>query len=114
MTFRDTEELRCAESRTLNVDHATAGAWLVKAWAFPLTFAEVAGHHHDKFNHNDRDLLALVKTGCLLTNALGYSPVRYAQCPTYKEVQKSISLHAPGRVLPALRDSVETKLRAFA
>ena len=116
MSYRNVEELRCAESNTLNVDHATAGAWLVKAWAFPSTFAEVAEHHHDKLNHSDAELLALVKTGCLLANALGYSAVNYTGCPTYKEVQKRLSHHAPNRVLPAegtLRDTVEAKLKAF-
>jgi HD-like signal output (HDOD) protein len=116
MSYDNTEELCRAESAVLNVDHTTAGAWLVKAWAFPPTFTDIVQHHHAKFSDGDSELLALVKTGCLLANALGYSAVHYTALPTHKAVQRCVSPHGSGRVLPderALREVVDEKLRAF-
>ena len=66
-----------AERAALNVDHAVAGAWLVKNWAYPASFAEVCEHHHKPLDPKDAPMLQVVKLACQMADSLDYAAVRY-------------------------------------
>ena len=105
-----------AERAAINVDHGTAGAWLVKTWAFPDAFQEVCAHHHDRLEEKDAPLLQMAKAACCITDALGYSAVRYRQKMTYGEFLFSLPPFLRKEAFPAeevLQEKVATRLSAF-
>jgi len=90
-----------AERVAINVDHAVAGAWLVKNWAYPPSFAEVCEHHHKPIDPKDAPLLQVVKLACQIADSMDYSAVRY-EALLYPEVLQRL----PGSVR---RDSFPTE-----
>ena len=114
--YNDAVEVLMAERVAVNVDHGVAGAWLVKAWAFPEPFAEVCKHHHDPLRPGDPPLLQLVKAACLMADAIGYSAVRYRSLPAYQNLLSTLlQSHRPERfpTEQELRVNVEARLSAF-
>ena len=77
--------------QTLNVDHGRAGAWLAKSWALPYTVVECCEHHHEPFHSKDSELLCVVKAGCRIADALGFTAFRLTTVPGYDEVLRSLS-----------------------
>jgi HD-like signal output (HDOD) protein len=113
--YLGTEQVLEAERAAVNVDHGTAGAWLVKNWEFPGEFAEMCAHHHEEFSHADAPLLKVVKISCRLADALGYSAVRHHSPATYAAVLESLPPHL-SRAFPMeseLRMNVERRLNSF-
>jgi len=112
---QDTEALFAAERAAVNVDHGTAGAWLVKNWEFPVEFAEMCARHHEGFSQADAPLLKVVKISCRLASVLGYATVKYQTPATYSDVIASLPVHL-GRAFPMeaeLRMNVERRLKSF-
>ena len=113
--YQDILEILEAERAAVNVDHGTAGAWLVKNWEFPQEFAEMCAHHHDEFSQSDPPLLKVVKISCRLSDALGYAAVQCHAPATYAGVVESLPTHL-GRAFPMeaeLRMNVERRLKSF-
>ena len=113
--FPGVEDVRQAERAALGVDHGTAGSWLVKAWALPTEFRAIAAQHHDSRQPQDSELLMLVKTACLITNALGFTAVRYSRLPACGDILKSVPPRDNRNPLSeqALRQSIDQKLKVF-
>ena len=114
--YNDAASVLMAEHVAINVDHGTAGAWLVKTWAFPVAFAEICQHHHEPLRPKDPPLLQVVKAACLIADTLGYSAVRYRNLPNYQNVLSAmLANHGPER-FPSeddLRNNVDSRLVAF-
>ena len=99
----DTEEVLRAEREALGVDHAQAGAWLVRTWALPKDFPEICEHHHDAPNENDSEVLHLVKAACNIANIVGFPAVNCIRQPSYEEA--TAPLLRPGRnAVPSVED----------
>ncbi|HLK49269.1 MAG TPA: HDOD domain-containing protein [Bryobacteraceae bacterium] len=114
--YNDAADALMAEHVAVNVDHGTAGAWLVKTWAFPAAFVEICEHHHEPLRPGDSPLLQVVKAACLMADALGYSAVRYRIPPSYGGLLASMLAHHGPERFPAeeaLRNNVEGRLVAF-
>jgi HD-like signal output (HDOD) protein len=115
-TYDTVDQVLDAERALLNVDHGRAGAWLVKNWAFPATFAECCEHHHDPFNAQDPELLKMVKAGCRIADALGFSAVKYTGSFSYDDVIWSLPPDIHRESFPSateLKESIDAKLAIF-
>jgi|SRR5579883_1919075 len=114
-TFETPDDVLRAERAAFHVDHTHAGAWLVKSWAFPLTFARACQHHHDAPADGDSQLLQLVKLSCRLADALDFGTLRYASAPDYDAIigilPREIRDGLP--VATDLQESVEVRLSSF-
>ncbi len=112
---QDTEALLKAEREAVNVDHGIAGSWLVKNWEFPAEFHEVCARHHEPLSDADPALLKIVKLGCRLADALGFSAVVFRDSAAYAKVLKNLPPHI-ARAFPEeeeLRDNVNRRLAAL-
>ena len=109
------EALFQAERNAVNVDHGTAGAWMVSNWSFPDDFAEICAHHHDPMQPSDAPLLKVVKTSCRMASALGNAAVRFRSPATYAEVIQSLPPHLRRQFADEseLRHNVERRLTAL-
>jgi putative nucleotidyltransferase with HDIG domain len=71
--------LHC-ERELFDIDHCEAGAWLAEQWKLPPELGVIAAHHHDDPVAIDPgkkpDLLAIVRLGCRLADALDFSVVK--------------------------------------
>jgi HD-like signal output (HDOD) protein len=95
--YEDMAAVLRAEREALQVDHARAGAWLVKNWALPSTFWDICEHHHGVPQPKDSELLQLVKVACGIADALGYAAVRCRHQAGYEETIQAL---APRLVRP--------------
>jgi HD-like signal output (HDOD) protein len=114
--YRDMREVLRAERQALNVDHGRAGAWLIKNWALPETFAEICEHHHDAPNAKDSDLLQLVRIGCQIADAIGFPAVKCEYGPSFDDLTASLEPLLNHKAVPAeedLRSNVAARLAAF-
>ena len=113
--YSDAAAVLAAERTALNVDHGTAGAWLVTNWAYPPSFAEVCERHHAPLGPNDSPLLQVVKTACQMADAVDYCAVRY-QPLLYPELLQRIPARFGRDVFPAekeLRNNLKARLAVF-
>ncbi len=113
--YKDMDEILEAERAAVNVDHALAGAWLVKKWEFPVEFAETCARHHEPCGPSDSPLMKVVKISCRLADALGCAAVRRHSPPTYTDIVESLPTHL-NRQFPMegeLRMNVERRLKSF-
>jgi len=108
--YPDVQAVLAAERKALNVDHGLAGAWLVKNWAYPQSFADVCQHHHDPMDGSDPALLRVIKLACLIADAVDYSAVRYPAV-AYPELLRA---QAPGgrRDMFPSEEELRTNLKA--
>ena len=102
--YIDTLEVLRAERDALNVDHARAGAWLVKNWALPKDFSEVCEHHHDAPNALDSELLQLVQVGCNIADAIGYPAVKCQHQPSCLEAMSPLTSRRRRNAAPPAED----------
>ena len=115
-SYSSVEEVLSAERAALNVDHGTAGSWLVQYWDLPAAFGEICEHHHEPLHENDSQDLQIIKTACRLADVMGFSAVQYRPAPRYEDVllalPASISLDALPREA-YLRDKIEARLKGL-
>ncbi len=114
-SFDDIGQALAAERVALNVDHARAGAWLVKTWGLPPSFAECCEHHHEPVSAKDDNLLAVVKVGCRIAGVFGLTAFRFTNPPLYEDVVASVPKPQRGMFPPGdeLRAGVEARLAMF-
>ncbi len=104
-----------AERAAINVDHGTAGGWLVKNWAYPQIFATVCQHHHDPLDSRDPALLQVVKVACRLADSLEYSAVQYP-APPYAALLQQLPVALRRGSFPSeeeLRANLSARLAVF-
>lgn len=89
------------ERRQFGMDHAQAGACLVQAWGLPEDFRAVAGHHHDEDAAAETTAVGLVRTACLVADALGYEGLGKAAVPDCAAIAGAL----PPRLSSALRQA---------
>jgi HD-like signal output (HDOD) protein len=114
--FDRVDQALALERVLLNVDHGRAGAWLVKNWGLPITFAECCEHHHGPCDVSDTELIKVVKAGCRIADALKFSAFRYMNPINYDNVIRSFAKDVHQEMFPTsseLRASVESKLAIF-
>ena len=114
--YPDMNGVLLAERTAINVEHGLAGAWLVKNWAYPETFAEICEHHHEPLHPKDSALLRVVKMACRIADALGYSAVQYRAVATYEEVLADQPAFFRRETFPSeeeMRNNVKARLRVF-
>ena len=109
--YRDPAEVMAVERTLVRMDHASAGAWLVKTWGFPEDFHDVCLLHHEPASAGDEGLVALVKAGCEMTGALGYASLRYEAVRGYPEIAAEIL--KPILSEGEMRDRLKNGLQAF-
>ena len=113
--YADIPDVLAAERAALNVDHALAGAWLVKNWAYPQAFAHVCEHHHSPLDPNDPALLQVVKIACQMADGLDYSAVRYGAL-NFPELLERLPSSLHRDVFPTeeeLRTNLKARLSVF-
>jgi len=114
-SYADMPAVLAAERAAINVDHGLAGAWLVKNWAYPQTFAQVCEHHHDAFDPKDTGLLHVVKIACRMADSLDYSAVRY-DAMLFAELLQRLPASLRREVFPSekeLRTNLKARLAVF-
>ena len=113
--YENTDAILAAERAAVNVDHGTAGAWLVKTWAFPREFSDICEHHHAPLQTKESDLLRLMKISCRTADTLGYGAVTCAGTLAFRELLTTLPSDARLRFPQEdnLRKNVESRLGAF-
>jgi HD-like signal output (HDOD) protein len=114
-SYADMCAVLAAERTAINVDHGLAGAWLVKNWAYPATFAQVCEHHHDPLDPKDPPLLHVVKIACRMADSLDYSAVRY-DAMLFPELLQRLPGSLRREVFPSekeLRTNLKARLTVF-
>lgn len=114
-SYADMPAVLTAERAAINVDHGLAGAWLVKNWAYPQTFAQVCEHHHDALDPKDSGLLHVVKIACRMADSLDYSAVHY-DAMLFAELLQRLPASLRREVFPSekeLRTNLKARLAVF-
>ena len=73
------------EKELFGVDHAEAGASLVKLWNLPGVFLEITSRHHDFPAHVD-GMTSVVASSCMMADALGFGMMKYRAGRSYEEI----------------------------
>ena len=105
-----------AERAAVNVDHGVAGAWLVKNWAYPQSFADVCEHHHDWIDSKDGALLKLIKVACRIADSLNYVAVPYQAVVSYPDLLSQLPPGIRPETFPGeeeLRANIKVRLGVF-
>ncbi|HEX9085646.1 MAG TPA: HDOD domain-containing protein [Gemmatimonadaceae bacterium] len=74
-----------SEQELCGIDHCQAGRALVTAWNLPEAFLEITSCHHDP-ETDARDAASLVRSSCMLADALGFTVVKYRSPRSYAEI----------------------------
>lgn len=113
--YENTDAVLAAERAAVNVDHGTAGAWLVKTWSFPREFSEICERHHAPLQNKESDVLRLMKVACRTADTLGYAAVACARIPPFSELLTALPADTRLRFPQeeTLRRNVEARLAAF-
>jgi len=112
----DTHAVLRAEREELNVDHGSAGSWLVGNWALPKEFSEICAHHHDATKVSDPPPLKLVKIACSIADAIGFPAVKCEQQPSYQAAISWLPRRSTRHMVPPVEDmraDVTARLAAF-
>jgi len=112
----DTQDVLRAERQALNVDHARAGAWLVRNWALPKDFADICEHHHDDLKADGSEILQLVKIACNVADIIGFPAVKCERQPSYAEAASPLQPRLGCKAVPPMEDlraNVTARLAAF-
>ena len=108
----DPAEAMAVERKLVQVDHVSAGSWLVKAWDFPDDLYDVCLRHHEPAADADSELLRLVKPGCRMAAALGFAALTYRNASSYAQIAETL----PYSGIPAedeMRNLVAAGLQTF-
>jgi putative nucleotidyltransferase with HDIG domain len=79
------QDLLQSEQELCGIDHCQAGRSLVTAWNLPEAFLEITSRHHDP-ETNARDAASLVRSSCMLADALGFAVTKYRSPRSYAEI----------------------------
>jgi HD-like signal output (HDOD) protein len=79
-------DVLASERDLFGVDHCEAGRSLVLRWNLPEDFAAVASRHHESATGGAFDLVAIVRVGCMMADALGFNVARPLHPRNYKEL----------------------------
>ena len=96
------------ERAAFGVDHCEAGDWLAAKWGLPAELRLAAGGHHAPPDTAVFDLVDVVRTGVLLTDALGFDVVTPAHPYTVCDIRALLPHTAQYRFDP---DSVQMTAR---
>jgi HD-like signal output (HDOD) protein len=114
--YQEAGDVLKAERDALNVDHCSAGAWLIEHWALPATLGEVCERHHDAPRTKDPPLLRLVTAACRIADAIGFPAVKCWRQPSYPEAASALAPKLRRKAIPPeeeLRAIVTARLAAF-
>lgn len=114
--YQEAGEVLEAECKALNVDHGSAGAWLIDSWGLPDDFSEVCEHHHDAPRTGDSAILQLVRVACGMADAIGFPAVKYRRQTGYLEAASELAAKLGRKALPPeeeMRAVVTARLAAF-
>jgi putative nucleotidyltransferase with HDIG domain len=82
------QDVLARERELFGVDHAEAGAAIVRAWNLPGAFLEVAaGHHSD--GTRAAGSASVIAPSCMLADALGFGVAKYRGLRGYTEISKT-------------------------
>jgi HD-like signal output (HDOD) protein len=114
--YGNLSDVLAAEREAIRVDHVVAGAWLVKNWSLPDSFADVCRHHHDPLRSTDSNLLRLAKAACKIADTLDYSAVQYQPATAYDSFVAALPDTIARDRFPSeeeLREHVKVRLASF-
>jgi HD-like signal output (HDOD) protein len=74
------------EREIFEIDHCQAGRLLVSRWNLPDSFLAVTEHHHDPLVEGECDLLAIIRSGCILADVLGFEAIHPAHPRNYEDL----------------------------
>ncbi|MBZ5595124.1 MAG: HDOD domain-containing protein [Acidobacteriia bacterium] len=107
------------EREAFDIDHCEAGAWLSDQWKLPAELSAIAAHHHEDpaAEKEKPDLMAVVRLGCRLSDALGFSAVETREAPAVEQILEHLPESAKLRFpkdLDALKAKVASLIQALA
>ena len=74
------------ERELFGIDHCEAGKYLVLRWNLPKEFGRVTSEHHRRATGGTFDLVAVIRTSCMMADALGFEVVLPREPRNYKEL----------------------------
>ena len=107
------------EREAFDIDHCEAGAWLAEQWKLPREMAVIAARHHDELPAAAAkpDMLAIVRLGCRLADALGFSAIETRETPAVEQLLEHLPESAKLRLpkdMEALKAKVAGLIQAIA
>jgi hypothetical protein len=79
-------DVLAAEQELFGMDHCRAGRALIEAWRLPPELSEIAFQHHEPIWGPGADIVAAVRFGCRMADALGFEAARSIDPPTYEQL----------------------------
>jgi putative nucleotidyltransferase with HDIG domain len=79
-------DILARERELFGIDHCEAGRALVLRWNLPREFADVASKHHGSSTAGTFDLVAIIRTSCMMADALGFAVARPLRLRKYQEI----------------------------
>ena len=109
-------ELMAAERELFDIDHCSAGAWLIERLPFP-ELHEIVAWHHEPLTEGPFRMLQLVQIADRMADSLGFGVMASAPVPDFEELRHA--LPEPARLRfscgpQELRDEVQTRIRSWS
>jgi len=82
------QDLMGKERELFGVNHAEAGAAIVRAWKLPGAFLETTSGHHDEGTRHG-GTASVIAPSCMMADALGFGVVKYRGLRSYIEISKT-------------------------
>jgi hypothetical protein len=80
-------DILTCERQWFGMDHCEIGAHLVTAWNLPQEFVEITSQHHPaEAAGSNWNMLAIVRSSCLLADALGFYVAPVLDPPSYEDL----------------------------
>ena len=90
-------DLLSLERELFAVDHCEAGRFLLESWKLPSIFCEIVSRHHESAQGSAFDLLAVVKLGCAISDALEFG-LRPVGSPAYQQLLAELPDYVRNRI----------------
>jgi len=79
-------EILHREQELLEVDHCEVGGCLAADWKLPQELINIVSSHHTVQGGGEFDLLAVIRLGCRMADAIGFPAAPSLKCRSYKEL----------------------------
>ena len=109
-------DLMAAERELFDIDHCSAGAWLIERLPFP-ELHEIVAWHHEPLTGGPFRMLQLVQIADRMADALGFGVMATAPVPDFDDVRHDLPESSRARFScdsQELRDEVQTRIRSWS
>ncbi len=108
-------DLMAAERELFDIDHCSAGAWLIEKMPFP-ELREIVAWHHEPVAAGPFRMLQLVQIADRMADALGFGVMASAPVPNFEDVRNDLPEHSRARFSadpPELRTEVQARIQSW-